>query len=84
MRSLYAYIRSMTDDERANCADTTGESSNTESVVSLRIPFALNEKIAMAAQAVGLRKADVMRLALDRGIDRLAEQLESPLTTVEP
>ena len=73
----------MTADDSANCADTPTESSNTESVVSLRIPFALNEKIALAAQAVGLRKADVMRLALDRGIDRLAEQLESPLATSE-
>lgn len=73
----------MTAEDSTTSADTTVETSNTESVVSLRIPFSLNEKIALAAQSVGLRKADVMRLALDRGIDRLAEQLESPLTPSE-
>lgn len=44
-------------------------------VRSMRISEELDSKVNETARAVGLRKSDVMRLALDRGLDRLIEQL---------
>lgn len=44
-------------------------------VRSLRISVDLDEKVAETARKVGLRKADVQRLALERGLDLLLEQL---------
>jgi hypothetical protein len=67
----------MTDNApRKNTYTDTAEAP-TDVIVTLRIRPELNEKTAIAAQAVGLRKSDIMRLALDRGIDRLLEQLHA-------
>ena len=77
MRMTYAYIRAMADTQpRKNTYTDTAEAP-TDIIVTLRIRPELNEKTAIAAQAVGLKKSDIMRLALDRGIDRLLEQLEA-------
>jgi hypothetical protein len=73
----YAYIRAMTDDAQSTNAYAGQAETRKETIVSLRIPPELNEQTAIAAQAVGLKKSDVMRLALKRGIERLMEQLEA-------
>lgn len=57
---------------------TTNRTTNTaEKVVALRIPASLDDKANQAAEKVHLRKADVFRLAIDRGIDLLLDQLSS-------
>lgn len=43
--------------------------------ISLRIPETLDTKVDAAAKETGLKRSDVLRLSLDRGIDRLLEQL---------
>lgn len=48
---------------------------NPDRVISLRIPVALNLKAEKAAKTTHLRKSDVLRMAVDRGIDLLLEQL---------
>jgi len=55
---------------------TDSETISRDQVISLKIPSDLNDKADDAAKASGLKKADVLRLAIDRGIDRLLEQLE--------
>jgi hypothetical protein len=50
-------------------ADTT--------TLGLRITEELNEKINMATAASKLSKSAMLRLAIDRGIDRLLDQLET-------
>ncbi len=67
----------MTDNAPRKSAESDASETPTDIIVTLRIRPELNEKTAIAAQAVGLRKSDVMRLALDRGIDRLLEQLDA-------
>jgi hypothetical protein len=76
-RIAYACMCHMADDATSSSAHNTPESCSDEVVVTLRIPPELNEKAKDAAGATGLKRADVMRLALDRGIDRLLEQLEA-------
>jgi len=44
-------------------------------VVPVRIPADLNDKISAASMSVHLTRADVIRLAVDRGIDVLLAQL---------
>lgn len=70
MRKAYAYVAGMSDD-----LDTP--TVNADQIISIRVPIELNEKTESAARATGLKKADVIRLSLDRGIDRLLEQLEA-------
>lgn len=72
-------MRHMTDDATRTSAYTAQEETPADVVVTLRIRPELNDKAAAAAEAVGLKRADVMRLALDRGIDRLLEQLEAKI-----
>jgi hypothetical protein len=48
-----------------------------EVVLSFRVTEVLNQKTQSAANAVGLKKNDVLRLAIDRGIDVLVRQLET-------
>lgn len=48
-----------------------------EVVVSLRIPKQLANKVRAAALKTHLKRADVLRMAVDRGVDRLLEQLTS-------
>jgi len=51
----------------------------TGTVVSLRISEELDGKAAVAAGRINLKKSDVMRLALERGLDVLVKQLvETP------
>ncbi len=53
--------------------DTT--TINTDQIISIRVPNELNEKADAAARATGLKKADVLRLSIDRGVDILLAQL---------
>lgn len=53
------------------------EPQSTDFNLSIKIPADLNEKADAAAKSVGLKKADVIRLAIDRGIDVVLRQLES-------
>jgi predicted DNA-binding protein len=56
---------------------TEPQTINTDINLSVRIPGDLNEKAETAAKDAGLKKADVIRLAIDRGIDVLLAQLKS-------
>lgn len=47
-------------------------------VLNLRIPNDLDSKAAKVAKSVKLKKSDAMRLAMDRGLDVLLSQLQSP------
>jgi hypothetical protein len=49
----------------------------TDKVVHLRIPDDLDIKAAEVAAEVRLKKPDAMRLAMDRGLDILRDQLSS-------
>ena len=46
-----------------------------ERVVTIRISTALDSKVKTASIKTHLRKSDVMRMAVDRGVDVLLEQL---------
>jgi len=46
-----------------------------EIVVSLRIPKSLDAKVRGAVKKTHLKRSDVLRMAVDRGVDRLLEQL---------
>lgn len=48
---------------------------SSEVVVSLRITKQLDSKVRGAAKKTHLKRADVLRMAVDRGVDRLLEQL---------
>ena len=52
---------------------------NADAIISIRVPNELNEKAENAARATGLKKADVMRLAIDRGVDVLLAQLSKQM-----
>jgi len=54
---------------------------NTDSIISIRVPSDLNEKADAAAKTTGLKKADVIRLAIDRGVDVLLAQLGKASTS---
>ena len=66
----------MTKHERSETAYDKSAETRKDVVVTLRMSPELNEKTVMASKAVGLKRADIMRLALDRGVERLLEQLE--------
>jgi hypothetical protein len=55
----------------------TQEVSQAEKVITLRIQEALNLKVDDAVKSTGLKKSDVIRLALERGVDVLLAQLLS-------
>lgn len=48
----------------------------TDYVLNLRIPRELDAKAAEVAAKVRLKKSDTMRLAIDRGLDVLVDQLK--------
>lgn len=52
-------------------------STNSDKVLNLRIPSDLDDKAAEVAAKVKLKKSDTMRLAMDRGLDVLLEQLSA-------
>lgn len=51
--------------------------STTDKVLNLRISEELDAKAADVAAKVKLKKSDAMRLAMDRGLDVLLEQLSA-------
>lgn len=48
-----------------------------QQIISLRIPPEIAVKAAAAAKKLKMKKSDIYRLATDRGIDVLLEQLLS-------
>jgi hypothetical protein len=51
-----------------------------EKQVSLYVTDAIRIKVENASLSTGLKKSDVMRLAIDRGVDVLIKQLETEET----
>jgi predicted DNA-binding protein len=50
---------------------------SSDHIISIRVPSDLNEKTENAAKATGLKKSDVIRLSIDRGVDILIAQLSA-------
>jgi len=59
------------------------EVSQPEKVITLRIQESLNLKVDDAVKSTGLKKSDVIRLALERGVDVLLVQLLSSVPQQE-
>lgn len=57
----------------------TPETDLDTKIITLRIKPELNEKIGETAIQVGLKRSDVLRLAIERGMDVLLEQLGHPV-----
>jgi predicted DNA-binding protein len=55
--------------------DLDNQTVNTDQIITVRVPNELNEKADAAARLLGLKKADVLRLSFDRGIEVLIAQL---------
>lgn len=60
----------------SDITDTDPRETTDSQLLSLRISPELSEKIAAGASATKLSRSAMLRLAIDRGIDRLLEQLE--------
>lgn len=52
----------------------------TDKVITIRIQDSTNSKIEEAVKATGLKRADVIRLAIDRGVVILEQQLSTSPT----
>ena len=65
--------------------DLDNQTINTDQIITVRVSNELNEKADAAARLLGLKKADVLRLSFDRGIEVLIAQLTGQVTaaTVE-
>jgi len=65
--------------------DLDNQTINTDQIITVRVPNELNEKADAAARLLGLKKADVLRLSFDRGIEVLIAQLtgQVPAANVE-
>ena len=61
--------------------DLDTQTINTDQIITVRVSFDLNEKADAAARLLGLKKADVLRLSFDRGIEVLIAQLTGQVTT---
>lgn len=59
--------------------EITGDTpqETTDKPISLRITPAIRNKVDAAASSTGLKPADIMRLAMDRGVDVLLKQLDA-------
>jgi hypothetical protein len=68
----------------SNAAQEAEESNPPDKVVTLRIQESLNSKVDDAVKATGLKKADVIRLAIERGVDVLLSQLLAPTGKASP
>jgi len=55
--------------------DDVGE-TNTQTI-TFRVTEELADKVSAAAAATKINRSNLLRLAVDRGIDRLLEQLEA-------
>jgi hypothetical protein len=60
--------------------DLDNQTINTDAIITVRVPNELNEKADAAARLLGLKKADVLRLSFDRGIEVLIAQLTGQVT----
>ena len=66
----------MSDENLGESANTTA-SESTDFNLSIRVPIELINLADQAGKSLGLKRADVIRLSLGRGIDRLLEQLDA-------
>lgn len=46
----------------------------------VKLTPAINAKVTAAAQETGLKKSDILRMSVERGVDVLLAQLNSPPT----
>lgn len=60
-------------------SDTVGDAPHepVEKPTSLKLTPEIRARVRAAVSATGLKQADVMRLAIERGIDVLVKQLEA-------
>jgi predicted transcriptional regulator len=65
----------MTADDNTQVTQDEAGDANTQTL-TFRISEELAEKIAASAAAAKMNRSVLLRLAVDRGIDRLLEQLE--------
>jgi len=49
--------------------------------IPIRLTPAIEEKVEAAAKETGLKKSDVLRMSVERGVDVLLAQLSSTVTT---
>lgn len=61
--------------------DTDTQTINTDVIISIRVPLEMNDRAEAAANALGLKKADVLRLSFDRGVEVLIAQLTGQVLT---
>lgn len=66
------HVRQMTDKR-----NTTQSETSCNDMLSLRIPDELSAKITRSAVTSKMPRSAMLRLAIDRGLDRLLEQLEA-------
>jgi hypothetical protein len=71
----------MSDETAGDTATTVSES--TDFNLSIRVPMELINLADQAGKSLGLKRADVIRLSLGRGIDRLLEQLDTKIEEVK-
>jgi hypothetical protein len=79
-RKTIAYIRGMPKTTVGVSAYESVSENTNQTVVSFRISPELGHKIADAALKAQMPKSSLLRLSIDRGIDRLLEQLEVTTT----
>ncbi len=72
----------MSDENVGESANTT-VSESTDFNLSIRVPIELINLADQAGKSLGLKRADVIRLSLGRGIDRLLEQLDTKIEEVK-
>ncbi|MCW1922685.1 hypothetical protein OKA05_08980 [Luteolibacter arcticus] len=58
-------------------SDTKPATRNLSNPVPLKLTPALETKVAEAVEATGLKKSDVLRMSVERGLDVLLAQLTS-------
>ena len=63
------------DNNTQNTQDDVGEA--TTQTITFRVSEELADKVSAAAVATKINRSNLLRLAVDRGIDRLLEQLEA-------
>jgi hypothetical protein len=81
-RKPHAYVAPMSDENVGESANTT-VSESTDFNLSIRVPIELINLADQAGKSLGLKRADVIRLSLGRGIDRLLEQLDTKIEEVK-
>lgn len=76
MRSVVGYTTHNNRHQMSTMTDATIAETTNERVVSIRFSDDLIKLADDAAVRLGLKRADVIRLSIPRGVERLLEQLE--------